>query len=172
MSDITLRPLSLEDMEVIRNWRHQVMETLRTPYMLTAEQQADYYIHTICDRRGTTRYWGFWADKVEPMVLVGMGGIENIQWENRTGEISVLISSQERGKGYGRAAVDAILDQAFNHLNLETVYGECYKCSAAVPFWEKLVDERSGYLTLLPMRKYWNGAYWDAIYFTFYKAKK
>jgi RimJ/RimL family protein N-acetyltransferase len=193
MSDITLRPLSATDMEQVRLWRNAAPETLRTPFMLTAEQQQDYYRTVICDRRSTTRYWGFHdilpikyppeesGIKMMPWdpsysckldTLVGYGGIENIQWESSTGEISVLIGPDYQGKGYGRAAVDAILDQAFNHLNLETVWGECYHCCEAVTFWEKLVQERGGYLTQLPMRKYWNGAYWHSTYFTFYKAKK
>jgi len=165
---LELRPLSAEDMEQVRQWRHLFMETLRTPYMLTAEQQQDYYRNVICDRRSTTRYWGFWQAFVEPVVLVGYGGIENIQWETRTGEVSILIDPQHHGKGYGGAALTLILDQAFNHLNLKNVWGECYKCSKAWTFWVHEIEKRGGYTTTLPARKYWSGAYWDSIYFTFY----
>ncbi|MHC4464579.1 MAG: hypothetical protein ACYS30_24585 [Planctomycetota bacterium] len=31
--------------------------------------------------------------------MEGMGGITNIQWENRLGEISLLIRPESRGKG-------------------------------------------------------------------------
>ena len=40
---MTLEPLTLEDMETIRHWRHEIKETLRTPYVLTKEMQEDYY---------------------------------------------------------------------------------------------------------------------------------
>jgi len=171
---IELRPLSSDDMEDIRLWRNASMETLRTPYMLTEKQQDDYYRTVICNRYSTTRYWGLWWDcgDLEPercMHFAGMGGIENIQWENRLGEISLLISPYHRGKGLGRAAVDAILDQAFNYLNLDGVWGECYFSCPATEFWRKLVTERHGYLTTLPNRKFYNGQYHSSLYFHFYR---
>jgi RimJ/RimL family protein N-acetyltransferase len=175
---LEFRALSKTDMETIRNWRHEFMETLRTPYLLTAEQQAAYYESVICNRLSTTRYWGFWSEKEEfddddlPTLrgqLIGYGGIENIQWENRLGEISVLIAPKQQGKGYGRQAVEGILLRAFGLLNLDNVYGECYQSSGAVPFWEKLVREKHGYTTLLPNRKFWNGEYYNSLYFNFFR---
>jgi len=90
--------------------------------MLTKEQQQDYYRNVICDRRGTTRYWGLHdldivtfremlgdpeKGKVRTQFgnsLIGYGGIENIEWENRHGEISIIIAPEYRGStGYGEA---------------------------------------------------------------------
>lgn len=159
---IQLRPLTADNMQMVRDWRNEIPETLRTPFPLTEEQQAQYYRDVICDRRGTTRYWGFWTD-----AFVGYGGIENTQWENRIGEISILIAPNVRGKGYGREAVALVLEQAFNQLNLENVWGECYYCSTAVDFWYKLIQERHGYATTLPGRKYYNGKYYPSMYFSF-----
>lgn len=165
-----LKPLSITDMEQVRIWRNEVPETLRTPYMLTYEQQEKYYQEVICDRGGTTRYWGFWDDIKEPFEsFVGYGGIENIQWENRIGEISVLINPLYRGAGLGREAVKLIFCQAFKILNLNAIWGECYLSSPAVKFWEKLIAEYRAFSVELPHRKYWNGVYWPSLYFTFYQ---
>lgn len=172
-----LRPLSLEDMEQIRLWRNSIPETTRTPFLLTKEQQQDYYRTVICDRRSTTRYWAVWRDcgDLQPdnqcLHFLGMGGIENIEWENRRGEISILLDPNERGKGYGTEAVEAFLRQAFLHLNLENVWGECYCCSPAVPFWEKMAKKWSAFTTFLPARKYWDGQYYASLYFNFPKNK-
>ncbi len=161
---MTLAPLSIDDMETIRRWRNAVPETLRTPYMLTREMQDDYYRTVICDRRGTTRYWGLIRDNV----FLGYGGIENIHSENRNGEMSLLIAPDERGKGYGAEAVELILEQAFYRLNLEHIYGECYMCGPYL-FWEKMVAKYAGDETVLPRRKYWDGMYYHSYYFTFYR---
>jgi len=189
---MTLKPLSAANMEMVRHWRHDIGNTLRTPYMLTEEMQRDYYENTICARNSTTRYWGLWTGKswadVEAYAkahnlvfmrgegthsgedtFIGYGGIENIEWENGTGEISLLISPDERGKGYGRQAVMLFLEQAFEHMNLHTVHGECYQCGPYL-FWEKMLAEWGGptHQIWLPCRKYWKGRYYDSLYFTFW----
>jgi RimJ/RimL family protein N-acetyltransferase len=160
---ITLRPLSAENMEDVRQWRMDIPETLRTPYMLTYEQQQDYYRTVICDRRSTTRYWGVWDGEV----FVGMGGIENIEWTNRRGEISVLINPERRGKGYGKQAVESFLHQAFHHLGLLNVWGECYYCSPAVGFWQKLVELYGAYSTTHPNVKFFDGKLFNSFWFNF-----
>ncbi len=162
-----LKPLSLDDMETVRGWRNSVLETLRTPYMLTREMQEDYYRKVICDRNSTTRYWGFW--EISPDNFIGYGGIEHIEWENSRGEISVLINPDYRRIGYGVKAVQLILDQAFNYMNLFSVHAEVYTC-ANYGFWQKMADKYcDGQGVLLPCTKYYNGAYWDSYYHTFFK---
>jgi RimJ/RimL family protein N-acetyltransferase len=177
---LEFRPLTESDMETIRVWRHCFMETLRTPYMLTQEQQNDYYQTVICNRDSKTRYWAFYAEIPEfdeedlygrKGTLIGYGGIEAIEWENRRGEISVLIGPEFHGKGFGRQAVEQILAEAFGGLNLETVHGECYY-SGAVDFWTKILEDKKAYFTRLPKTKYYRGKYWDSLYFTFFKGGK
>lgn len=184
-----LKPLSLDDMQQTRRWRNGCLETMRTPYMLTEQMQKDYYYDTICNRKSNTRYWGLWEDinkgeylEKHPGIhfsmdfmetkindLVGYGGIENIEWENSRGEISLLIAPDYRKNGKGSEAVHLILDQAFNYLNLQRVYGECYLSSTAVYFWKKIVAKYKAYWTPLPDIKYYKGEYWDSYYFMFRK---
>ena len=177
---MTLKPLTLYDMQQIRLWRDEVRETLRTPYVLTAEQQEDYYRTVICDRDSRTRYWGLWATKYEALppllphtqegpIFIGYGGIENIEWENSTGEISILIGAEFHRHGYGRKAVDMFLEEAFYRLNLHSVHGECYRCSPACKFWQKIIQSHKGFTIDLPARKYWDDVYWPSMYFTFIK---
>lgn len=152
-------------MEEVRLWRNQIPETLRTPYFLTREQQEDYYLNTICDRRGTTRYFAF-VDHEDK--TIGMGGIENIIWESRIGEISLIVKPDLRGKGYGKEIVDSILEMAFKQINLDHVFGECYMCGN-IDFWNKMIKKYGASHAVLPARKYFDGKYWDSMYFTFSK---
>jgi RimJ/RimL family protein N-acetyltransferase len=162
---IELRALELGDMVPILEWRNGAMETLRTPMRLNREQQEQWYRDVICDRRSTTRYWALVTEAPDKR-LVGYGGIENIQWENRNGEISLLIAPEHRGKQMGARAVRLFLEQAFDFLNLENVYGECYTCGH-VEFWRKAVQFYYGESCLLPSRKYYAGVYYASYYFTF-----
>ena len=169
-----LRPLTESDMEQVRVWRHDVPNVLRTPYMLTEEMQQDYYERVICNRDSSTRYWGLWDEVPDvPWELdefIGYGGIENISWENGNGEISLLISPDYRGKGYGKQAVGLFLDQAFNNLRLEHIYGECYECGPW-RFWNSMAliysKATRDLACWLPARKYYQGEYHDSYYFTF-----
>lgn len=166
---IELRPLTLENVLTVLPWRREYRETLRTPYMLTEEMQADYYKNVICNRESRTRYWGVWAGDA----FVGYGGLENISWENGNAEISLLIGPEYQRKGYGKEAVRAFLAEAFGHMRLHAVFGECYKCGPW-RFWAKLgnvdpLDEADMLGRCLPARKYHDGQFWDSYYFTFYE---
>ena len=159
-----LRVLSIEDMEPIRQWRNQCLSTLRTPFPLTTEQQEQWYRDEICNRSSRSRFVGI----EESGELVGYGGIENIQWENRIGEISLLIDPKKHKQGYGFRAACHIINTAFNDLNLHTVYAECYQNNPAVKFWDRVFANQ--YKTILPNRKYDYGRYYDSVYYSWSKA--
>ncbi len=158
-----LKPLSIDDMVPIREWRNQVLETLRTPIALTKEQQEDWYRNEICNRNSRSRFFGIWHDDI----LSGYGGIENIQWENSIGEISLLISPFARKEGLGFWSALEIINHGFNNLNLHTIFAECYSNNTAVNFWHKVFAQYLNYSeVVLPERKYYGGKYYDSMYFS------
>ena len=130
-----LDTLTLEDCELVRRWRNQCLETLRTPYRLTKEMQVGFY-QNLVHASHHNRYWAVREDikVVHPDViddlngieLVGMGGLQNIEWENSRAEISLIIDPIYWGKGFGQKAVDLILDQGFNYMGLLNIWGEVY----------------------------------------------
>jgi RimJ/RimL family protein N-acetyltransferase len=180
-----LEVLTLNQCEQIRQWRNKEMEVWRTPFMLTEEMQIDFYHKMVCDRNSPHRYWAIIAEEekyspekiaeqqakllIKPLGFLGMGGITYIQWENRIGEITLIIDPAQRKNGLGERAVDLLLDQAFNHLNLQTVFGECYCCNSAQSFWLKIVrkyNDGLGCESVMPNRKYWQGKYYPSLYFS------
>ena len=159
-----LKELTREDCEHAREWRNQCLETLRTPYALTEEMQSEFYDNVICDRNSPHRYWGV-HDKND--VLIGLGGITYIQWENSIGEISLILDPEKRGNGLGTSAVDELLKKAFKQIGLKTVFGECYTCNkAGVEFWIKIRDKYKGTSVMLPNRKLWDGRHYSGMYFS------
>lgn len=157
-----LKVLNKSDMNLIVEERNKVMETLRTSFPLNLEQQLKYYDEVLCDRNSTTRYFGIYDGED----FIGYGGLEHISNFNRHAEISLLIFSKYRNKGYGAKAVDLIIDYGFSYLNLNFIYGEVFKC-ANHGFWQRLIDLYHADSTILTARKYYNGQYWDSLYFTF-----
>jgi RimJ/RimL family protein N-acetyltransferase len=168
-----LKVLSLADLEQVRLWRNESLSALRTPFLLTAEMQEKFYRDVICSRQAGARYWGVW--KQPPVTrgivvfdderLVGMCGLENISWENHRAEISIILNPEHQGKGHGEKAVGLLLDQGFNYLNLDNIWGECYTCNPAVDFWGKVTKKYKGSWVTIPNTKYYSGKYWDSVFF-------
>ena len=178
-----LEVLTLEQCQQVRIWRNAEMEVWRTPFMLTDEMQKAFYYDIPCSRKKNHRYWAIIDEKEKynpekiaekqalllgkPLGFIGMGGITHIQFENSIGEITLIIDPEKRKDGLGEKAVDLLLDQAFNYLNLRTVFGECYKCNTeSIGFWRRITEGYKGYLASLPSRKYWQGLYYPSLYFS------
>ena len=161
---IYLDCLSLEDCETARYWRNKNIETLRTPYFLTKEMQEDFYKNVICNRDSKLRYFAI-RDIEKNGFFIGIGGIINIEWENGLAEISLIIAPDCTSQGYGKQAVKLLLDKAFNEMRLNNIYGECYECNKNIEFWKKIIKYYDCYNTILPNRKFFNGKYYNSLYF-------
>ena len=150
-----LAPLSELDAEEARLWRNARLDALRTPYPLTKEQQLDWhYTHT-----------GKWWSIEEGNALVGYGGIQHIQWESRIGELSLLMHPKETARR--GAALDLILCEAFLTMNLTIIYAEVYECNRDAVWWSLEAKRRGAIEVELPTRKFYQGQYWDSVYYSF-----
>lgn len=167
---IKLDCLTERDVQKVRIWRNIVLETLRTPYFLTQSMQENFYKNVVCNPSSNCR---FFAVKGQYDVeLIGMIGLTNIQWENRNAEISIIIDPEKRKKGFGSIAIDLLLEVAIQNLNLFMIYGEIYKTNKYnIEFWEKIIKKYNGYRTILQDRKYYDGYYYESIYFSINRAK-
>jgi hypothetical protein len=194
-----LKALSLSDCEQAREWRNSDLSMNRTPFLLTPEMQSKFYQEVICNRQANARYWGIWEEikkecdsyfpnlsrrvqeempktKTTSNIFIGMGEITNISLENRNGEIGLLMHS---GYTYiAEQAIDLILKQGFNYLNLDNIYGEVYECSAYYDLWKGIYRQYGDWkptynhpyscecgMIKLPNRKYWQGKYYSSLYF-------
>jgi RimJ/RimL family protein N-acetyltransferase len=149
---MTLTPVTLSDLIDALELRNQHPENLRTSRPLTEEDQQWFY---------DSPYTRMWSVGEKSLAI---GGIVNIQWENRIGELSLLMP--DANMALTGMILDLILDKAFNTLNLHTVYGECYHCHSQYAQWAKIMKDRGAYAVELPNRKYWQGRYWDATYYS------
>ena len=170
--------LRQEDCERARVWRNQNLAVLRTPYMLTEEQQETFYREVVCNRQSNARFWGIWIETdiiirnipIKSGRFIGMAGLVNIGWENRNAEISVIIDPvYQENEETQEEIFQGLLRQGFYHLNLENIYAECYTCSPYYDFWLRIAGEYEASKAKLPQRKFWNDQYWDSLYINFNK---
>ena len=165
---------TLEDCEEVRGWRNAEgsRATLRTPMMLTQEQQAAFYRDVVCDRSAPHRYWSLVGPDPVPRMpkivagsmLLAFGGLTDIEWENGAAQISLIVRPDVRGHGVGREAVRLILREAFERMRLLTVHGEVYDCNPASAFWRSRAGTNVAYV---PGRKWWDGRLHGSLVFWF-----
>ena len=171
-----LEPLTLEQCQRVRAWRNAERQFLRTPYFITDDMQDEFYIDVVSNRNSGHRYFALKESDVfvsmsgEDVIdageyFIGTGGLTGIEWENGTAEISLILDPARRGQGYGSRAVYELLFEAFQNMNLFTVYGEVYDCGN-VAFWDKVVTRYNGFKTHLPGRKFWHGMLYGSMWFS------
>jgi RimJ/RimL family protein N-acetyltransferase len=156
-----LAPVTRLHCQVAREWRNGCRETLRTPILLTVDQQNSFY-DGLQDRNSANRYW----EIKEGETFLGLGGLAGIEWENRLAEISLIIDPARQGQGYGKKAVRLLLEEGFLRMNLKTIVGVAYLCNPKWYFWSGVVKEYDAFGTTLPNVKYWNGEYHNGFYFS------
>lgn len=158
------KALTQEQCELVRQWRNEDISIYRTPFLITKAMQEDFYNNIICNRNSNHRYWAIWKNE-----FMGMIGLTDISLENRNAEISIVIDPQQQHKGLGRQAIDMLLDKAFNELNLNSIFAECYEYNSAINFWNKISEKYQIEVTRLPMRKFYKGLYFASYFYTFLK---
>ena len=149
--------------EQVRIWRNLDIDAYRTSFPLTQEMQEDFYYKVICNRDSKSRFWAVIVNDC----FIGMVGLENIELENRRAEISIVIDPEVRGKGYGKKAIDLLLKEGFERMNLDNIWGESYTCNPSLPFWVDICHDKGIPITELQRTKYVNGVYYNSIYFNF-----
>ena len=173
-NNIYLDVLSFENLETIRKWRNEVVKNgiFRTSYLLTYHMQKKFFDDVINNRNSNSRYWGIFLKTYDNddhliHVFIGYTGLDKIEWENGLAEIGLMISHEYVGLGYGSKSLSLVLNEAFNNMRLQNIYGECYKCNPNIEFWEKMIEKYKAYSTILPSRKFFNGYFFDSMYFNF-----
>jgi RimJ/RimL family protein N-acetyltransferase len=179
-----LKTPTLEDLYKVAEWRNQCPEALRSIGETTREQQEKFFenviknphsphkyytVYEICEHEDDFHFIGGNIKYIKKMRLIGLVNLSDINYINGNAEIGIILDAHYQGKGYGKLAVQMILDVAFKQLRLENVYGECFSCNPSLHFWHKIIDKYNGERTILRSRKYWKGELYDSLYFTISK---
>jgi RimJ/RimL family protein N-acetyltransferase len=163
-----LTALTKENCEQVRQWRNSDISGWRTPYLLTQEQQEEFYNEVICNRESRSRFWGLWQRcenyGFTDVWFLGMGGFENIEFENGRAEIGLIVKPEN--EAYFDEAVTLLLHEGFANMGLQNIYGEVYQCSPYFDFWHKIARKYNANCVILPETKRWNNQMYDSLFFT------
>lgn len=155
----TLRPFSKEDLPTLTRWINdpEVRHFLANTMPQTEKQESEWYEKLGKDDKNIVL-----AINTREGELIGTMGLHQINWVHRHATTGALIGEKKYwGNGYGSDAKMALLDYAFNTLNLNRI------SSDVVDYNERSLKYslRCGYQIEGRRRdKFWrDGRYWDII---------
>lgn len=135
-----LRELEREDLKQINKWRNdaELIACLGAPFRYINEDVDKEWYHSYLHARGSSVRCAIVDDKKEDVVL-GLISLMSINHINRTAELHIMIgASENRGKGIGTFAVQAMIEHAFNNLNLHRIeLGVLESNKPAIALYEK-----------------------------------
>jgi len=144
---VRIRALEKTDIDEIMKWINdpEVIDNLlmRYPVSRYLEEKWLEKAYDTSDIRNKT-----FALETKDGVYLGGIGLHKINWENRNAEAGIIIGKKEYwGKGYGTDAMLALLDFAFNHMNLHRVYLQVYDFNTrGIRSYEKCGFKKEGAL--------------------------
>jgi RimJ/RimL family protein N-acetyltransferase len=152
---ILLRPVEIEDIPLLAEWKNNRDDTISlNSYKPVTElqEEARYSLE-----QEDNRSYSFIIEAREEEA--GYCGLQNIDWISRRAEINILITSENRQKGYGKEAIQLLLTFAFNDLNLHRIYLTCiYDNKSALNLYKSTGFKDEG---ILRQHIYTDGRYED-----------
>lgn len=143
---LILREIEKEDLRYIANLRSN-WDNLRNMYSylpLSLSKQEKWYEDYINSEKAQV----FILIEAETGQRVGTVSLGNIDYKNQKAELGILIGEEKfRGKGFATEAVNALIDFAFNEMNLHKIYLRVFETnSAAINLYTKLGFTNDGVL--------------------------
>ena len=113
---VRLVPLAMEHLPLVMTWVNdrEVMQYFANRQTHISQEEEAGYLKTLTASRND-RAWSVFDAAGEPSerTYVGQCSVNNIYWPARNGRLFVVVRREAQGKGYGPAAVRALLDVAW-----------------------------------------------------------
>lgn len=153
---IRIGALRREDMPTLLAWRNLTPEAWRDPIPTTITRQYEWF-----DTMVSHSLWWAGVYDDESGAFLAQTQLYPIDWQNRYGEIGLIVDPNLRGRGIGEEIVEKTLTYGFRDLGLNMIYGEAYLSNKAWQFWDKICPDK----VVMPQRKYWKGGFYNSLYF-------
>ena len=118
---VLLRALTRSDLPRLVQWRNdpEVKALLGGWSFPISPEQEEKWLAQVYDDRDTCRLA---IQRLDTEVHIGNIGLYQIDWKNRKAEYAILIGDRGSwGQGFGLDATRALLDFAFNEMNLHRI---------------------------------------------------
>jgi len=156
---VSLRALGTEDLERTLVWVNdpEVTRFTGTVYPISGSEHQLWYQELLKD--GKRRMF---AVVTADGRHIGNVGLKNIDWIARKAEVMFYIGeAQFRGKGYGKEAIAALVDFAYQRLNLRRLYANAFSYNErSIKSLERCGFQREG---LLKDDVFRDGRYHDVV---------
>ena len=138
---VRFRQLDVEDLPQLRDWRNddRLRATTREYRLLNMVNQDDWFEHI--SRSREVEMFGIEFLTNTGFELVGVCGLCNITWVNRTAEISIYVESGWSGSVVEQA-LGLLRQKAFEEFNLHRLWAEIYEFNKA----NIVLFEKCGYV--------------------------
>lgn len=159
---IKLRPVELEDAEMLRRWRFsETNYAYFYEFVPACKVQNQQWLENTLKKSSEINFIIFDNNECRD---IGMISLLDIDMRNQKCEMGrVLIADENfRGKGLGGETIRVLLNYAFNHLNMHKVYCEVFaENEAAVKLYQKCGFAEDG---RFKQHIYKNGEFKDIIH--------
>lgn len=117
--NVYLSPLDAEDYRIFTKWMNNLKTTIRTGSSEIIISEAAEYKY-LQGKENSSYQFGIVTEAEDE--LIGTVEIMEISHLHQSAVVGIFIGAEEnRGKGYGKEAMNLILDYAFNILNLNSM---------------------------------------------------
>lgn len=145
---VRLRAIELEDLRKLVEWRNtaEIMDYFYEKEPLSLEMQRRWF-EGYLNRIEKEKY--YMIETLSGDKPMGTISLYNVDWRNRHCEFGRFFLWDEdlRGKGYGKEAIELILDFGFSHLNMRKIYCTTYNDNdRALGLYESVGFLRDGVL--------------------------
>jgi RimJ/RimL family protein N-acetyltransferase len=152
LDEYKIIPIRHDDRYDIMKWRNEQMYHLRQTTILTIEYQDLYFEKVVSKLFEKEKPDQVLFSFLEKDKCIGYGGIVHIDWENKNGEISFLISTElesEFFEKFWNSFLQMIEEVAFSVLKFNKIYTyaydlrpKLYKCLEKAEYkLEKTIEE-------------------------------
>ena len=90
LGDISLRPVNKLDIEKIRKWRNVQRDLLRQNHLISRKEQENYFINFVWSQFEVKQPSQILLSVLYNSILVGYGGLVNINWFDQKSEVFLL----------------------------------------------------------------------------------
>ncbi|MBP1964182.1 GNAT family N-acetyltransferase [Paenibacillus aceris] len=154
---ITLRPFETSDIKELHRWSNDPVSILMVGRIPQTFEQIAGQVEK--KRRNADMLC---AVVNEDHQLIGWVFLKDIEYEHGRAGIGILLAPEARGQGYGRIAMEAMIELGFNQLRLHKIYLTTRSMNEhAIALYKKI-----GFIVEGVLRKhaYVNGEYYDTYF--------
>lgn len=155
---IYLSPRNSEDVEIFTKWLNdfEITDYIgMSSNVVTLDAERKYLQENASE-------YGFVIVTLDENKMIGTVALERVDYVHKTATLGIFIGESEYlNKGYGKEAINLILDYGFNYINLHSINLNVYSFNnRAINCYKKCGFKQAG---IIRQNKYLNGKYYDTI---------